>query len=170
MARPAPTAITAKMYRHFAVLTLVATLGLAMFAEGENREAIAREVQQETEPNPDRTPNDFVRKDSKQHGSFGTDDWVGGEIVPSSTSSAPSPPEPPLAESAKLRAGMPVGHTVYGMSAADWAALNEEQKSEVIAHQLQAQDAMMKPERQQQIDKLLAASRARSGGLAAAPD
>lgn len=32
------------MYRHFAVITLVLTTGLAMFADGENREAHATQV------------------------------------------------------------------------------------------------------------------------------
>ena len=32
------------MYRHFAVMTLVLTVGLAMFADGENREAQATQI------------------------------------------------------------------------------------------------------------------------------
>lgn len=36
--------VPAKMYRHFAVITIVLTLGLALFADGENRELMAEEL------------------------------------------------------------------------------------------------------------------------------
>jgi hypothetical protein len=39
MRRAVTPAVPPSMYRHFAVVTLVLTLGLAMFADGENREA-----------------------------------------------------------------------------------------------------------------------------------
>lgn len=38
--------ITAKMYKHFAVVTLVITGSVALFADGESREAIADEIAQ----------------------------------------------------------------------------------------------------------------------------
>jgi hypothetical protein len=51
MRRAVTPAIPPSMYRHFAVVTLVLTLGLAMFADGENREA--REVLvQSSRPKP----------------------------------------------------------------------------------------------------------------------
>ena len=41
MSRPPPTLpVSAKMYRHFATLTIAITLCLAMFAQGEGREAL----------------------------------------------------------------------------------------------------------------------------------
>lgn len=45
MARPQPTIpVSARMYRHFAVATLSITACLAMFADGESREALADQV------------------------------------------------------------------------------------------------------------------------------
>ena len=41
MRRAVTPVIPTSMYRHFAIITLVLTAGLAMFAEGENREATA---------------------------------------------------------------------------------------------------------------------------------
>lgn len=44
MARRANPAIDAKMYRHFAVVTVCLTAGLAIFADGESRQAVADEI------------------------------------------------------------------------------------------------------------------------------
>ena len=44
MRRAVTPAIPPSMYRHFAVMTLVVTTGLAMFADGENRQAQATQV------------------------------------------------------------------------------------------------------------------------------
>ena len=166
------TSITPKMYRHFAAVTLAATVGLAMFANGETREAVAREVEQAGKPPAQAGPNDFVRKEAPSQGSFGTDDWVdagfgqptdrGGAAVHSGV----IPGEP----AAPPQAGMPVGYTLYGVSAQAWELLSDEQKKKLIADRQAAQAAAAKPERAQEIDALLAASRARSGITAAVPD
>ena len=48
MARTAPTLpITPKMFRHFAVITVVSTLCLSFFASGENREMVEEEIAQQ---------------------------------------------------------------------------------------------------------------------------
>jgi len=47
MARALTPAVPPKMYRHFAVFTIALTAGLAMFADGENREAIAARIDQQ---------------------------------------------------------------------------------------------------------------------------
>ena len=44
MRRAVTPAIPPSMYRHFAIVTLALTTGLAMFAQGENREAQAVQV------------------------------------------------------------------------------------------------------------------------------
>ena len=44
MAKISTPALTPKMYRHFAVVTVVFTLLLAIFSSGENRQAIADQV------------------------------------------------------------------------------------------------------------------------------
>ena len=53
MRRAGTPAIPPKMYRHFAIVTLALTTGLAMFAQGENREAQAAQV---ARPQPTRSP------------------------------------------------------------------------------------------------------------------
>ncbi len=50
MRRAITPAIPPSMYRHFAVLTVVLTASLAMFAEGENREARAAPTVQAAKP------------------------------------------------------------------------------------------------------------------------
>ncbi len=50
MRRAVTPAIPPSMYRHFAVVTVVLTLGLAMLAEGENREAQAASVTPAAKP------------------------------------------------------------------------------------------------------------------------
>ena len=44
MRRAVTPAIPPSMYRHFAIVTLALTTGLAMFAQGENREAQAAQA------------------------------------------------------------------------------------------------------------------------------
>src|SRR5690349_19007718 len=53
MARALPSAIPAKMYRHFALITVLLTMGVAMFAEGENREAAATQIEPRETPQRD---------------------------------------------------------------------------------------------------------------------
>lgn len=49
MRRATTPAIPLSMYRHFAVITVMLTTGVAMFANGENNEAIARQLEAEQE-------------------------------------------------------------------------------------------------------------------------
>jgi hypothetical protein len=46
MRRAAAPAIPPSLYRHFAIVTVVVAAGLALFAEGDNREAQAAQVAQ----------------------------------------------------------------------------------------------------------------------------
>lgn len=58
MVRASPSAIPARMYRHFALVTVLLTTGIAMFAEGENREATAPRLENgsdEPAPQPEAT-------------------------------------------------------------------------------------------------------------------
>ena len=50
MVRALPSAVPPKMYRHFALVTVALTAGVAMFADGENREARATQVEERAEP------------------------------------------------------------------------------------------------------------------------
>ena len=51
MARLQTPAIPAKMYRHFAVLTLLLTASVAFFADGESREVVAAQVAETKQEN-----------------------------------------------------------------------------------------------------------------------
>lgn len=44
--------VSAKMYRHFAAITVAITAALAMFADGESREAVEEQVAQVQAPKP----------------------------------------------------------------------------------------------------------------------
>lgn len=59
MRRSMAPAIPAKLYRHFAVITVVLTLLLAMFAEGENDEARTDEIAA-PRPQPQAQPAQFA--------------------------------------------------------------------------------------------------------------
>ena len=52
MRRAVTPTIPPSLYRHFAVVTVVLTAGLAMFAEGENREAQAASVARTAQDSP----------------------------------------------------------------------------------------------------------------------
>jgi len=49
MARALPSVIPPNMYRHFALVTVLLTGTIAMFADGENREAAAAQIEQQQE-------------------------------------------------------------------------------------------------------------------------
>ncbi len=74
MPRAAPTLpVNAKMYRHFAVISLALTAGLAMFADSDNREAFEDHIAENAAAQksaPKKVASNFTdnRKDS---GSFG---------------------------------------------------------------------------------------------------
>lgn len=172
MVRKAETApITAKMYRHFAALTLVVTFGMAMFANGESREAVAREVEQAGKPDAQAHPNDFVRKKTAPQGGFGTDEWVDAEFgQPTDRGGALVGSGVIPGEVAAAHAGMPAGYTAYGVPAEVWESLSDDQKKKLMAARQAAQAAAGKPERAKEVDALLAASRARSGTSAATSD
>ncbi len=99
MARPEPVIpVSAKMYRHFAVITVSVTACLAMFADGENRQAIQGHLaQQQRNIELRKAEAELAKKgkggntslnftdNRKVKGSFGSDESVGGSSGGSST-------------------------------------------------------------------------------------
>ena len=86
MARAAPTIpVSAKMYRHFAVITVGITGCLALFADGEQQEAIRDQIAQQQEAKELRDKerelaksgkggnSNFIISKSKTKGRFGND-------------------------------------------------------------------------------------------------
>ena len=59
--------------------------------------------------------------------------------------------------------GIPAGFTQYGVTADVWATLTPDQQKALVEKKKAEQAASAAPERKQQIDALMAASRARSG-------
>lgn len=52
MSRPAPSLpISPKMFRHFAIITVAITACVAMFADGEGREAVAAQIKERQQKN-----------------------------------------------------------------------------------------------------------------------
>jgi hypothetical protein len=162
--------VPAKLYRHFAVVTLVITVGMAMFADGENREAVAREAYKASSPSQQGDPNQFIRKDNKQHGSFGTDEWAGDNLEPMGTSGASLSGGALSGPSADGPSGMPVGYSVYDMPKSEWAALSDEQRKKIIAAREAAEAAAGDARRAEEKEAILAASRARSGTRSGSED
>jgi hypothetical protein len=104
MPRAAPTLpVNAKMYRHFAVISLVLTAGLAMFANSGNREALEDHIAEnaaEQKAAPKKVASNF--KDNRKGGGsfgaeagsvsggsakavYGKDDTIGPELVADSS-------------------------------------------------------------------------------------
>ncbi|GGD50117.1 hypothetical protein GRI62_06960 [Erythrobacter arachoides] len=78
--------IPLKMYKHFAVVTLTLTAGIAMFADSDNREAMAQQVedhQQDAElgrASAERVGSgELERRDLEGGGAFGNEDAGYGE-------------------------------------------------------------------------------------------
>jgi hypothetical protein len=167
MVRKAPTASTgAQMYRHFAVLTLAVTAAVGVFADGENRKAAASELKPvATRSSPHAGPTELARKSVQPHSSFAVTDTFDssfGEPMDAAGSSAQSGAlESDFANGTAQAA--PASFNAYGVSAAVWARMTDEQKRDLIARYEAARDQSGQPERAEQIDGLLAASRARSG-------
>ncbi|MCB2065834.1 MAG: hypothetical protein KDE15_04235 [Erythrobacter sp.] len=83
MARISPPSVPVKMYKHFAVITVLLTATIALFADGENRQAIAAHFEQNQlhaqeqsrASRPVSAPR-LVRNDAAANGSFDS----GGEF------------------------------------------------------------------------------------------
>ncbi|WP_120717859.1 hypothetical protein [Tsuneonella amylolytica] len=170
--RNATEPVTAQMYRHFAVATLAATAALAMFANGENREAVAREVEA-AKPAPQADNNKLFRRSphaappGQSAGGGGFDASFGQPM--DAVGAAPQR----SGSFAGIDQAAPVPVTTdgddYGVLPEIWASLTQDEKKAVIAKVEAERAAAARPERARQIDDLMAASRARSGGSSGLP-
>jgi hypothetical protein len=176
MAKISTPALKPSMYRHFAALTVGVTLVLVIFADGENRDAIAAEIeaQQQADAAKDAaskprygTPRlkqkqraarwrEFNEGDS----SFGDPtDFTGSRVQRTGGIDLPAP----------SRLGgefTPQDYARFGVSQAELAALSPAEREKLLA-KLRAGGLAADPEeRAEQIEKLLASSAQRSGGQA----
>jgi hypothetical protein len=162
--------MSAKVYRHFAVVTVAVTAAMGMFADGETRDAAASEIaahdQQVAlaranahkfgEPKLIRHSEQPARVfgDSGFDGAMGEpmDEPDGGE-----DSGVGIQPEPASGD------GVPTGYTRYGLTSAEWAALAPEQREKIKSRYARALSPEQSLECQEQTARLLAASQVRSG-------
>jgi hypothetical protein len=159
-----------RMYRHFAVITVALTMALAMLADGESRAALAEEIAEREQRNmlahasaeKFGRPKLINKAPAATAGSFGSDSGDFGEPMDDAGGGNPSgfiPDYDPDAGPAYA----PAAYGRFGLSEAEWDALSEDHRAELL-RQLQADAALAAaPERQRQIESLAAASRSRSG-------
>jgi len=140
--------VTAQMYRHFAILTVAATLVLALFADGSSRAAAASEVR----PQPVATSavsSELQGADDQELGSFGSDSGLDESFGQPMDAAGATVDDGSIVLPASLSGSglVPAGYAIYGVSAEEWAE----------------RSAMQSDERASQVEGLLAASRARAG-------
>jgi len=164
MARTLTPTIPPKMYRHFALVTVLLTAGIAMFASGENREAAAAQIEErqqrqefEQKSREKFGPPTVGRRAEPRHGTFASDDEVFDQRFGRPTarsggwaSTADSAPQAARASQA-------------GYSEQYLATLSDEGR-ELLRAEMEAENRLSPEEREQRDAALLAASSRRSGG------
>jgi hypothetical protein len=176
MAKIKTQALKPSMYRHFAVLTVAITLVLVIFSDGENRQAVAAELQAQHDAEAARierskpkygTPRLVQRQRASVWrdfnegggGSFGDPtDYQGSRVQRSGEVQLPSP-------SRLGGAFTPEDYARFGISEKELAALSPEEREKLLARLRAGGMAADPKERARQIEKLLASSAQRSGAV-----
>lgn len=163
MARPLPSVIPPKMYRHFALVTVLLTASVAMFADGESRQAATTQaakdaeapVQQERLAPPASPP--VSGRASDRHERFVQSGGFDGFDA-----SFGMPMDRAMGSLATHANRLAPEATQTGYSAAYLASLDAAER-ELLLYGLQ-QEGMLSPgERERRTAALVAASEARSG-------
>jgi len=178
MARPAPIIpVDGKMYRHFAIATVLITGCLAMFASGENRQALAesiesqqrnveaQQVEQQTAKKKGIGKKGNFTDNRKVKGSFGTDAelrWKpprsafgGAGFAQSSEAELVAGSEVAFTGDGESGSPTVVGQLPPGMSPAEWEQMTNKKKKKKAPPQSRAMTA-------QEVDAMMTASDARS--------
>jgi hypothetical protein len=173
MAKLSTPALNPALYRHFAVLTVACTLVLAIFSDGENREAVATEIRAQHTAEVARMTASTPRygkptlKKAPQVGRFtglgdtgvhfgDPMDFTGSKVQRVGKLDLPAPAR--LGEQFA-----PQDYARFGISKEELAALSPAEREKLLAR-LRAGGLPSDPkERQKMIEKLLAASATRSG-------
>jgi len=165
MVRALPSAIPSKMYRHFALVTVLLTTGVAMFAEGENREALAAQVEEHEEPDAiphesaAKVPKATIARRTPQHHRFGQH-IDGFDVV------FGAPMERALGSLGTYTTAVASEVAQAGYSDAYLDSLGAEERDLLLKGL--AKEGLLAPEqRERTTAALTAASHVRSGGLAA---
>jgi hypothetical protein len=151
-----------KVYRHFAVWTVAATLLLAMFADGENKQAIREDIKEERMEDANKgevaelTEKPLVFQRMPETGGFDESANTFGAPMDGSAGSGTiaasgGGEDPRLAEP----------WAAYGMTRTQWEALDEAQRERLIARLRQS--VTDKPMDRSATEAIIRASAARSG-------
>lgn len=162
MAKLSKPPIPLKMYKHFAVVTLLLTATIAMFADSDNRQAVAEHVEERQRMEALRAAEaerfgqrELVRRDQGTPGSFGDEGFNYG-----------APTDTPHASGAgggsrRARRGRP---EVPGYSREYVAGLSEDEYEALIASLPDAERAVAEQaQNQSHVAEMSAASARRSG-------
>lgn len=172
MAKLSKPPIPLKMYKHFAVVTLMLTAGIAMFADSGNREAMAAHIeerQREAELraiSAQRTGNasqgQIIRRDAAQNGWFGSEDSEYGDPTVEVQSNGGGSP--------RARRGGTSRAAIAGYPTDYIASLPEQEYRELLAQIPPTGAAPTAAEQQSQQAAIIAASARRSGRRGAGSD
>lgn len=173
--RKAP--VDPKMYRHFAAITLGITLVLGLFANGEGRQALADEIDEEVAERQEAArvagaqiakfgQPKLIRRESRRDTSWGYggygdsfDNDYGKPSDGSSTGSSVASYKGRVNPNAKV----PDAYAPYGISQAEWRAMSDEEREAFLRNRNKPQPVVSAEQHQQQVEGLLAASAARAG-------
>lgn len=170
MAQIRKPAITPKVYRHFAAITVVITLTLGFFANGEGRQALADEVaEQQHQAELQRAqiakfgqPKLIRRQSSPSNDSGhggGFDSDYGEPTDDGGTTSVSGTWQ----GRTSARSKMPGSYAPYGISQAEWERMSAEQREAFLRARTKLEPELSAAQKTEAAEKLLAASAARAG-------
>jgi hypothetical protein len=170
MAQIRKPAITLKVYRHFAAITVAITLTLGFFANGEGRQALADEVaerQQQAELRQAQVARFGQPKLIRRRADPANDRGDGGGFDSGygepSDSGATTLVSGTWQGRVNATSRMPGSYAPYGISQAQWDAMSKEQREAFLRARVQPQPELDAAQKQRAAAGLLAASAARAG-------
>jgi hypothetical protein len=170
MAQIRKPAITLKVYRHFAAITVAITLTLGFFANGEGRQALADEVaerQQEAKLQQAQVARFGQPKLIRRRTGSANDRGYGGGFDSGygepSDSGATTLVSGTWQGRVNANSRMPSSYAPYGISQAQWDAMSKEQREAFLRARVQPQPELDAAQKQRAAAGLLAASAARAG-------
>lgn len=178
MAKLKTAPVSNTMYRHFAVMTLAVTLLVGVFASGENRQAVAQAIEEQSDA--------AERAEFKDH-KFGAPKLVQSEQLQARVYNSDSDyrdtyssdygtPMDRIASRADARGGsgagaatrggkgyVPASYASHQLSEEELAKLTPAQREALLAQIANGGQSLDQAQRQQQIDTLVSASARRAG-------
>ena len=174
MAKISTPALKPNMYRHFAVVTVACTLVMAIFSSGENRQAVAAELQAQKDAEAARiaaskprygTPTLKKAPKAARFSSYGDAPGMFGDPMDFTGSKVQRIGSGTLPPSARLGGDLaPQDYARFGITEEELAALSPAEREKLLAKLRAGGLPSDEEERQRMIDRLLAASARRSGG------